>query len=234
MTKSSRYQELFKRKAGVKLDVGCGINKQKGFIGMDMFKHKGVDIVHDIQKFPWPVPKDSCFQVLLSHVWEHVEPKYRFQLMDELWRICRHDGQLLISCPHAGSMFEAAHPAHYMCPNEVTFTFFDPDYHMWHACSYKKPLPWKITALRPNLAGNIEVILEPRKTKKGKPLMQTTAKVKDYVKVQIRDKDEKKAEAEQAERLSNHYEKRKSRKPQTENPCSNSIPWYCEDGMGAR
>lgn len=211
MTKSSKYRDLFKKKSGIRLDVGCGINKQKGFIGMDMFKHAKVDIVHDIQKFPWPVPKDVCFQILLSHVWEHIEPKYRFKLMDELWMICRYDGQLLISCPHAGSMLEAAHPAHYMCPNESTFTFFDPDYYLWHACSYKKPLPWKIITIRANITGNIEIIMEPRKNKKGKPMIAGKAKVQDYVKVEIKDKDVKKAEAEQEEKLIGHYEKRGKR-----------------------
>jgi len=163
-------KSLFEKARGARLDVGCGINKQKGFLGLDIMPHPNVDIVHDIQIFPWPIPKDSCFQILCSHVWEHIEPKYRFPLMDELWRICRYDGQLLIACPHHGTFLEAAHPAHYMCPNEGTFQFFDPDYPFWHACSYKKPLPWKITRNAPNLTGCIEIILEPRKDKKGNAL----------------------------------------------------------------
>ena len=162
---------LFQKARGIKLDVGCGQFKQKGFVGLDQHKQTGVDIVHDIQHFPWPVPDNSCFQVLMSHVWEHVEPKYRFAVMDELWRIIRHDGQLLLSCPYAGSYLEAAHPAHYMCPNEATFQFFDPDFMLWHSCSYKKPLPWKIVRSVFSLNGCIEMILEPRKDKKGKPVI---------------------------------------------------------------
>lgn len=211
MTKAQKLQVLFKKSSGIQLDVGCGNCKQKGFIGMDMFKHHNVDIVHNIQKFPWPIPDNSCFQVLLSHVWEHIEPKYRFQVMDECWRICRHDGQLLIACPHDGSYLAAAHPAHYMCPNEVTFTFFDPDYEMYQACSYKKPLPWKIIRNRPNLAGVIEIILEPRKSKKGKPIMSSKAVVHDFVKLEVKEQDEKKAEAKQTKKLISHYEKRKRR-----------------------
>lgn len=167
MTKSKIDRELFKRKSGIRLDVGCGQNKQKGYIGLDIGKLPGVDIVHDIQKFPWPVPDNCCFQILFSHVWEHVEPKYRFRVMDEFWRICRFDGQLLIAAPYAGSYLEAAHPAHYMCPNELTFTFFDPDYELHHACSnQEKPKPWKIIRNMPNPVGVIEVIMEPRKSKK--------------------------------------------------------------------
>jgi len=159
--------KLAKKHLGTRLDVGCGINKQKGYIGLDQFRHPGVDIVHDVQKFPWPVDTDSCFQVLMSHLWEHIEPKYRFRVMDELWRIIRPDGQLLLSAPYAGSWGDAAHPAHYGCPNEATFSFFDPDYPLYQACSYKKPKPWKLVRNSYDMRGCLEVIMEPRKNAKG-------------------------------------------------------------------
>jgi len=162
---AKKYNKLFKKKSGARLDVGAGFNVQKGWIGLDIQKLPGVDIVHDIQKIPWPVPSNSCFQVLLSHCWEHIEPKYRFAVMDELWRIIQPDGQLLISCPYAGTYLDAAHPAHYGCPNELTFTFFDPDYaYFVHAPIGTKP--WKIVRNMPNPVGCIEVILEPRKNAK--------------------------------------------------------------------
>ena len=135
---------------------------------MDIVKHPNVDIVHDVQKFPWPIPSNSCSWILMSHLWEHIEPKYRFRLMDELWRICRADGQVCISAPYAGTYLAHAHPAHYMCPNEGTFQFFDPDYFYYKVTSYKKPKPWKIIRNMPNPVGCIEVILEPRKNVKRK------------------------------------------------------------------
>jgi predicted SAM-dependent methyltransferase len=133
-------ESLFKKRSGAKLDVGCGENKQPGWIGMDKRKCKGVDIVHDIQVFPWPVPSNSCFQVLMSHVYEHIEPKYRLELMDELWRIIKKNGQLLLSAPYWRSMGANQDPTHYMCPNEVTFTYFDPDKPLY---GIYKPKPWK-------------------------------------------------------------------------------------------
>lgn len=180
----TKYDELFDRSKGIRLDVGCGVIGQKGFVGMDQFAHENVDIVHNVQDFPWPIPDNVCNMILMSHIWEHIEPKYRFQIMDECWRICRHDGQLFISCPYAGSWLEAAHPAHYMCPNEGTFQFFDPDYAFWHVCSYKKPLTWRLTRNDPNPGGCIEVVLEPRKDAKGKELpTRKTAVVPDAVKL---------------------------------------------------
>ena len=118
--KAGYNEKLFKKASGIKLDVGCGLRKAKGFVGMDMWKHPGVDIVHDAQVFPYPIPDSVCHQIVVSHLWEHIEPKYRFPMMDELWRIMRHDGQLFLSCPYANSFLAHAHPAHYMCPNEAS------------------------------------------------------------------------------------------------------------------
>ena len=154
------YEEIFRKKAGAKLDVGCGSNKQKGWIGMDKRRVKGVDIVHDVQVFPWPVPDDSCFQVLLSHLWEHIEPKYRMDLMEELWRIVQKNGQLLISVPYCMSMGAFQDPTHYTCPTEATFTYFDPDHPLYNVY---KPSPWFLRRNVWQANGNMEVILEPRK-----------------------------------------------------------------------
>jgi len=178
MAKKLRYNSRLFAKAPklVGIDLGCGQFKQEPiygmpFIGMDLVRHKCVDIIHDLQKFPWPVPSNSIQIVKASHVWEHIEPKYRFQFMDECWRICRPGGQLWLSAPHAGSPLEAGHPAHYPCPNVLTFQFFDPDYQLWHSCSYNKPRPWKIMRNDPNLGGCIELVMEPRKKPNGRPDM---------------------------------------------------------------
>ena len=40
-------------------------------------------------------------------------------------------------------------------------------YYLWHSCSYKKPSPWKIIYQTFALNGCINIILEPRKDKKG-------------------------------------------------------------------
>jgi SAM-dependent methyltransferase len=173
----------------VGLDVGCGKFKQEPiygmpFLGMDLVRHPCVDIVHDVTRTPWPVPSNSIQIVKASHLWEHIEPKYRFRFMDECWRVCRPAGQLWLSAPHAGSPLEAAHPAHYMCPNVLTFQFFDPDYQLYHSCSDKKLKPWKIVRNDPNLGGCIELIMEPRKTDKGRPIMLKKPKQKDYVKIE--------------------------------------------------
>ncbi len=151
---------LLKNKAGIRLDIGCGENKQPNFIGLDIRPVKGVDIVHDAQDFPYPIPDSCCLQVLLSHLWEHIEPKNRVKLMDEIWRIMKPDGQLLISTPYYLSFGAYQDPTHYPCPNEATFTYFDPKYPLYQVY---KPKPWKLMRNDYSLNGNLEVILEALK-----------------------------------------------------------------------
>lgn len=66
---------LQKNNLGIKLDIGCGDNKQgEDFVGMDVRELKGVDIVHNIEQFPYPLPNESCSMVVASHVLEHINP----------------------------------------------------------------------------------------------------------------------------------------------------------------
>lgn len=68
----SRVKDTLNRARGISLDVGCGPNKRKGSVGMDMHPFDGVDIVHDINVFPWPIPDDSCSLIIASHVLQHI------------------------------------------------------------------------------------------------------------------------------------------------------------------
>jgi hypothetical protein len=153
---------LLKSKSGIRLDIGCSDHPQKGFVGMDLRPLPGVDIVWDAQDFPYPLPDDCCLQVLMSHLWEHIEPKYRFRMMDEIWRIMMPDGQLLISSPYYQSLGACQDPSHYTCPNEATFLYFTPESKILY--SVYKPKPWRVLSNNFSFSGNLEVIMEAMKT----------------------------------------------------------------------
>ena len=36
------------------LDLGCGKRKRKGTVGIDISKDTDADIIHDLNKFPYP------------------------------------------------------------------------------------------------------------------------------------------------------------------------------------
>ena len=66
---------LNQKNLGAKIDIGCGGNKQGSeWIGMDYRKMPGVDIVHDITMFPWPIPDEAMSLAVTSHVIEHINP----------------------------------------------------------------------------------------------------------------------------------------------------------------
>ena len=134
------------------------------WVGMDLQALKGVDIVWDAQEFPYPIPDDVCLQVLLSHLWEHIEPKHRVRMMDEIWRIMKPDGQLLLSSPYYLSFGAMQDPTHYGCPNEATFGYFDPGYPLY---GVYKPKPWKIITNDYIQNGNMNVVMEAIKSSEG-------------------------------------------------------------------
>lgn len=74
--KNKPISKLLKEKnRGIKLDIGCGANKQgPDWVGMDLRPEPGVDIVHNLEQFPYPIPDDSCSLVTASHVLEHISP----------------------------------------------------------------------------------------------------------------------------------------------------------------
>lgn len=65
---------LEKNNLGIKIDLGCGAQKQPGFVGIDNRPLPGVDIVHDLELFPWPLPDECASVVMSSHLLEHLDP----------------------------------------------------------------------------------------------------------------------------------------------------------------
>jgi len=146
-----------KHRQGIKLDVGCGGNKQPGFMGMDIRPVPGVDIVHDIENVPYPLPAECCSIILASHLVEHICPKKFIDVMNEWWRLMKVGGQLWISMPYGKSFGFYQDPTHCNQRNEATWTYFSPFHPLYYIYN---PRPWKIQKNAWWENGNMEVILE--------------------------------------------------------------------------
>lgn len=83
----------------LRLDLGCGKNKQEGFVGVDALALPGVDQVVDLRQ-PWPWEDGSVEQVRCSHFLEHLTGPQRVHFANELYRVLRVGGQAQISTPH--------------------------------------------------------------------------------------------------------------------------------------
>mgnify|MGYP001567896448 CR=1 FL=1 len=159
---------------GVKIDLGCGEFKTQGTIGIDKRNVKGVDIVHDLEMIPYPLPNECASLLIASHVIQQIKPWLFVDVMNEWWRILKIGGELMISTPYAGSFGFYQDPANIKGFNEAWIAYFDPLENIYsHGELYKvyRPKPWKIkihtfNAERRefmNTMGNLEVVLEKRR-----------------------------------------------------------------------
>lgn len=80
----SNIQKLIEEKQGINLDVGCGANKNSGFVGLDILDLPEVDIVWDFNRTPWPLPDECVLKAVASHVLEHILPTYETARLEPL------------------------------------------------------------------------------------------------------------------------------------------------------
>ncbi len=107
------------------LDVGCGINKYPGAIGIDRLANTRADIVADLDQFPFPV-RDSTFdEVRAIHVIEHVGDVIR--TMEEFHRLLRHGGRVVIETPHYTDFSSFCDPTHRWHLNSYSLRYFGDD-----------------------------------------------------------------------------------------------------------
>lgn len=150
--------------AKISLDIGCGEDKQRNFVGMDKRGVPGVDIIHDLEEFPYPLDDNSCHSIMASHIVEHIKPWLTIELFDELWRIMQPDGQLFIATPYAGSLGYWQDPTHCNGFVVATFQYFDPKYPLY---KIYKPKPWEVEKGFPvwQVTGNMECVMRAKKGK---------------------------------------------------------------------
>ena len=155
----------YHNKSKLKLDIGCGENRQEGFIGMDQRDLPTVDILQDIEKFPWPLGDCSCEILVASHIVEHIKPWLSVAFMNECWRVLEPGGRLCVATPYPGSRGYWQDPTHCNGWNEATWTYFDPAFPLY---GIYKPKPWTIQKGFPMWQSNgnmecvlVKIVLEP-------------------------------------------------------------------------
>ena len=110
----------------LKLDLGCGQNKQPGFSGVDIWDGPGVDFVVDLFKTPLPFKDESVEEIFGSHFFEHTPQNIRFAFMDELHRILIPGGKITFITPYWSSARAAQDPTHMWPPIcENTYLYFN-------------------------------------------------------------------------------------------------------------
>lgn len=85
----------------MKLNLGCGKDARKNYTNVDITNVTGVDVVHDLNKYPYPFKANTVDEILCLHILEHLDSPIRF--LEELHRICKNNAIIKIETPHHAS-----------------------------------------------------------------------------------------------------------------------------------
>ena len=107
------------------LDVGCGINKYPGAIGIDRNPATRADVLCDLDHIPYPFADNSFDQLRAIHVIEHVADVIRS--MEEFHRLVRPGGRVRIETPHYTDFSSFCDPTHRWHLNSFSFRYFGED-----------------------------------------------------------------------------------------------------------
>ncbi len=105
-----------------KINIGCGKDIRQGYVNLDSVKLPGVDIVHNLENYPWPFKDNEFGIVSCSHVLEHLTSITK--PIEEIWRITKSGGKIMIEVPIFPSIGAAADPTHKTFYTYQTFNYF--------------------------------------------------------------------------------------------------------------
>lgn len=108
----------------VKLNLGAGNDIREGYINHDIVQLQKIDVVHDLNVYPWPFDTCSCDEIIMKDVLEHLDNFVK--ALEELHRVLKPGGKVYISVPYWNSANAYIDPTHKRGFHEHTFRFFDP------------------------------------------------------------------------------------------------------------
>lgn len=108
------------------LDIGCGPYKIPGATGMDAVNMKWVDIVHNLEVYPYPIKDNTFDEIHGQHIIEHIRDLIPF--VQELCRIAKPGARIIFRAPHASCSYSSrSDPTHIRPFTTQTFRYFEDD-----------------------------------------------------------------------------------------------------------
>ena len=107
------------------LNIGAGNDIKANYVNMDLVKLPGIDVVHDMNNFPYPFEDNHFDKIIAFSILEHVDDF--MATMEEIYRILKPGGIIEIRVPYWNSWCRQADPTHKRGFHELTFRFFDPN-----------------------------------------------------------------------------------------------------------
>jgi SAM-dependent methyltransferase len=106
------------------LELGCGFSKTPGAFGVDIIPGSQADLIHDLNKFPYPFADNEWDRVICLDVLEHVDDVVK--TVEEIWRISRPGALIEISAPFMSSVHYHTDPTHKRAFTSRSFDYFCP------------------------------------------------------------------------------------------------------------
>ncbi len=107
----------------LRVNLGCGTQSRPGFVGVDRKPDRHVDVVHDLNDFPYPFDADSVDEIWMFHVLEHLPDTCR--VMEEIHRILKPAATAEIFVPYYNSVGAYTDPTHVRFFTLQTFDYFE-------------------------------------------------------------------------------------------------------------
>lgn len=134
-----------------KLNLACGKDIKEGYVNLDWAKLDGVDVIHDINKFPWPFKDNTFDEIYCSHILEHVDDLIK--TMREIKRIGKKEAEIIVRVPHFSCGVSYRDPTHKRLFSYFTFDYFSEE------CFYKDMPKFKIKNRKLNFTRDSFVFL---------------------------------------------------------------------------
>ena len=131
------------------LSIGAGMRRHPGAIHCDKRPLPGIDVVHDLNSYPWPFESGWASRVIAFDVLEHLDDVIR--AVEECHRILRMGGTLWIHTNYWNTKQAFTDPTHKHFFTEESFDFFCPgtflgdNYGFYSACKFRK-IEWHMEA----------------------------------------------------------------------------------------
>lgn len=109
----------------MRINLGAGNDIRSGYVNHDMVGLEGIDVVHDLNSYPWPWPSNSVSELIIKDVLEHLDEL--IPALEEINRVLIPGGVARVKVPYWNGWSRHADPTHKRGFHELTFHFFDPN-----------------------------------------------------------------------------------------------------------
>ena len=90
----------------MKLNLGCGPKILDGYVNVDKYSYYKPDVIHDLEKFPYPFEDNSIDEIYSSHVLEYFDKFESLDVLSEWRRVLKKNGILRLAVPNFTSLVE--------------------------------------------------------------------------------------------------------------------------------